>query len=476
MYPMGTSDFQPFPKNVIYNIYAECDSLDYKSLLSKPFINTNEPNPNKLNCSISIVSPISTYKSEGDFHIIGDGNRQYKKLSWGMKLNDSFMGRNSVKLRALASDPTLIREKLSSELYNAVGVPIQESTYARLIINNDIYGLYLMVDVLSTQWIEAYIHGNSNENLGIPYLLNSNNNTTPPDLKYLGDDYEAYSIYKIDENGNYSFDITNKNAIYRQIKEFTKLYENWVNNYSNDTSETSIIVLEKFLNLELLLRMLVIDSLILAIDNFWLNGTNTALYYNPNNKVYQFLPYDFDTTFMGSKGIYKLDPNNYINDCETWTNFNETGGIDHYFTKNLFKHPLIKNRYEVILAKASRKTFAPDTIAAYIHSVADMIDEDVQWNFDAINNLNISFHGKKNKYTYDDFKNNLEYGHVQGNEDTVDFGIKEWVEQRGNRCSSFTDNIDISIIENGIRTNYHIDKNYIILYTFLCILLVIPFI
>lgn len=83
---------------------------------------------------------------------------------------------------------------------------------------------------------------------------------------------------------------------------------------------------------------------------------------------------------------------------------------------------------------------------------------------------------KKNKYTYDDFKNNLEYGHVQGNEDTVDFGIKEWVEQRGNRCSSFTDNIDISIIENGIRTNYHIDKNYIILYTFLCILLVIPFI
>ncbi|ORX44687.1 hypothetical protein BCR36DRAFT_334296 [Piromyces finnis] len=451
MFKMGTKNFKPFPNNDIYNVYANCDPTSYDNLKATPFVAQSEVNESIVNCEFNIITRKSAYQGKGTLHVIGFGSRKYKKLSWAIKLDEKFHGRKAIKLRALASDPTLIREKVATELYNAVGVPVQEGTYARLIINNDIYGLYTFNDNLSSKWIAAYVHGNEKANVGMTYkIYNSGNNSHG--LKYLGDDPNSYTFYKIDEFDETKYNSKDKNSLYSHIINFTKLFNDWEVNYSNDTSEIAIKKLEEFLNLESTLRLLVIDALIVALDNFWLTGANAALYFNPEKNNYQLLPYDFDLTLQGSRGVKRLAPNEeFINDCETWTNYDESDNIDHFFTKSLLKHPLIKKRYETILAKTTRITFNPDVISQYVKALAELIKEDVQWNFDLIDHLSTSTEGKVNHFSYSDFEGNLYSTEIDTSDTIVDgyeYGVIDFVTKRSSACAEFTKNIDVSKIEN----------------------------
>jgi len=131
MFKMGSKDFEPLPKNVIYNVYANCDKEIYSTLSNKPFLKGEEELNNKTaNCTFSIITPKSVFQSTGSIHLVGWLSRHYKKLSWSFKLDNEYLGRKSFKLRAVPNEPTLIREKLAIELFNAVGVPTQEGAYA----------------------------------------------------------------------------------------------------------------------------------------------------------------------------------------------------------------------------------------------------------------------------------------------------------------------------------------------------------
>jgi hypothetical protein len=448
MFPMGSKNFKPFPKDVIYNIYAKCDPETYTYITSNPFDPPDSHKQNKTpsNCTITIISPKSTYESTGTIHIIGYGSRLYKKLTFGMKFDKKFLGRKSVKLRALASDPTLIRENLSIGLYKSVGVPVQEGSYARLFINGDTYGLYTIIDSFSKKWIAGYVHGDAKANIGIAYKIYANVPNYPT-FRYVGDNYEDYSTFFVpNEYEDSDVDANVESSKYNHIIEFTKLFDKWVNTPGQPVEE-----LQKFFNIEALLRLMVIDTLILAIDNFYLYLSNAALYYNPERKNYLILPYDFDTVLVGASNDPMIDKVTYIADCHTWV-YQHEETIDHYLTKSLLANPEIKKRYDVILAKTSMELFNTKVLSNYVHSVADLIRDDVAWNFEKSTNLGISYDGIVNYYTMEHFEGNLEKTHVVYNKGVINneaqFGILEWVDLRSNSCIKDTANVDITKNDN----------------------------
>lgn len=450
MFRMGIEQFQPFPNNIIYNVYAKCNETDYEYISNNPFLESEKRNDMPVNCTISIISPDQTFQSTGTASIFGYGSRFYKKVSWTMKLDKKFLGRKTIKLRAMANDPTLIREKLTTELFKAVSVPVQEGTYARLIINNDVYGLYTLMDSINKRWMKNYIHGDSKAQIGFSYKLFS----TPPegpysDLKYLGDDYALYNsgnTYKVDEYEETTIPEGDEAAKWKALIDFVKAYDNWVKVYGEDQSDKSVDELKKFLNIESILRLLAIETLTLSLDGFWYVMSNSAIYKNPERKNYQILPFDFDQT-LDPRDSHKLDKETYIEDCITWATRNQSE-LDNYFTNNLLKHPKIKNRYDIILGKISRETFDVEKVSSFIHAIADLIREDIPWNFEAIDKLDTDYDGLVNHFTLDEFNKNLDYGHVEydpeRNTNDVTFGIKEWVEKRGNSCRAYTANIDLT--------------------------------
>eukprot|EP00833_Pecoramyces_ruminatium_P011498 jgi/Orpsp1_1/1185530/evm.model.c7180000094265.1 len=449
MFPMGSKKYQPIPDNVIYTVYAECEETGYANVTTNPFFNGREiRNEMKVPCSFNIISPDSTFESEGTIRLIGFGSRTYKKLSWSMQFSDKkFYGRKTVKMRGLASDDSFMREKLATSLYKSAGVPVQEGAYARLIINDDIYGLYLISDTLNKKWLSNYVHGDDKAKIGFSYkLISSTPNGPYCDLKYYGEDYEVYEdmgVYEVDEFEKENVDPEDESTQWTYLINFTKLFKQWIEKYENDTSDKAVEELEKFLNLESLLRLMAIDTLILPLDNFWLIMSNSEIYYNPDDKRYQFLPFDFDQSLVGSWEISSLNPNNYIKDCITWANYDESIN-DHYFINNLLKHPQIKERYDIILAKISNNTFDAKTINEYLKSIASLIRDDIQWNIDANNNLNIPYDGDITYLTLDQFDSNYSYRerNKKDNERVRDsYELQEFVNIRGDYCRAYTANI-----------------------------------
>jgi len=450
MFTMGTSNYGPLPNNIIYNVYANCDKEGYADLTSHPFLEgTSERNDKAINCDITIISPEDTFQSPGSIHIIGFGSRLYKKLSWSLKFNKKFLGRKAVKMRALANDSSLIREKLTTEIYKAAGVPVQEGTYARFFINGDCYGLYLMNDGLNGRWLGGYVHGNEKADVGVAYQMDSSHPNGPyADLRYIDDNYTSYSDKGKYRLGEYEEKLLAKEGIsgvWQPIIDFTKHYHEWVNKYSVDTSDNAIDALIQFFNVESMLRLLAVETLIFAIDNFWLVMSNADLYYNPERKNYQILPFDFDEVLKGSKGSIFINPDGYVDDCLHWVNYNENA-FEHYFTNNLMSHPQIKNRYDIILAKISNEIFTLDQISGYVDAISRLIREDVEWNFNAVDNLSIPYEGIVKHFTLEDFEENIRAGNrttpIEVNSSS--YNLMDWIELRGDRCRAYTSTVDTS--------------------------------
>jgi len=452
---MGTEKYQPIPDNVIYNVYAKCDEIGYANATTNPFFNGREiRNEMKVPCSITIISPDSVFQSEGTVRLIGFGSRLYKKLSWSIQFTDKkFFGRKTVKMRGMAGDRSLMREKLATELYKSAGVPVQEGAYARFFINDDIYGLYLITDTLNKKWLGAYVHGDEKAKIGMSYKLLS---TVPDgpycDLKYMGTRYSKYKnkgIYEVDEYEKEDVDPNDESTQWNRLIEFTKLFDNWVNTYKNDSSDKAVKELEKFLNLEPLLRLMAIDTLILPLDNFWLIMSNVELYYNPVDNKYLILPFDFDQSLYGSWDISSLNPDNYIEDCITWANYNESIN-DHYFLNNIMKHPQIKTRYDIILDKISNQSFDPVTVNNYLLSIVELIKDDVQWNIDSVKSLNIPYQGevKNMKLSHFNRSYNIKYNDNSKNGISDSYELQEFVNVRGEYCRAYTSTVDLKEDEN----------------------------
>ncbi|OUM68972.1 hypothetical protein PIROE2DRAFT_3201 [Piromyces sp. E2] len=457
---MGSKSFKTFP-NEIFNVYANCDKDGYYDVSNHPFNGVSGDelvrNDRLVNCTFNIISPTYIYTSDGTLHVIGYGSRIFKKLSFGFKFDKKFLGRKSIKLRAMPNDPSYIREKLSTELFRSVGVPVQEGVYSRLFINGDSYGLYYLIDSLSSKWIKSCIHGDAKAKIGISYQMVSSQPDGPySDLRYKGEDVR--SPYILDEYEEEDFVSGDEKSKWKYLINFTKKYDQWVKTYGKDTSDKAVDELKNFLNIESTLRLMAIESLILALDNFWLVSSNTVIYYNPERKNYQFIPFDFDQTLVGSKGTRTIKKN-YMQDCITWAYGDETI-YEHYFTKNLLNHPKIKQRYDVILAKTIEDIFNLDTISSYVHAIADLIKEDVEWSFDLIDQLKIGYDGRVNHFTLEDFNENIEYNSASNNTVINDnehaFGILEWVDKRSNGCRISTSNVDTSKNEN-ISDNVNIE-------------------
>jgi len=437
LYP-ETDAYKDFPQNEIYTLYAKCDEEAYNGLKYSP-ISDGHKNLNFAACTVNLITPKEYDSETGSIFLVGFNSRHYKKLSWKFKLDKKILGRKTIKVRAIASDPTLMRDKLSSELYKSLGVPVTHGTYVRVMINDDIWGLYSIVDTIGGKWIASNIHGNDDAHVGYNYKMYSSVPDGPfASLRYLGENPEDYN-----SSGSYEVDEIDKDdpvatSDFYRLAEFTKMFEEWSTTYANDQSEAAVTALEKFFNLESLLRQLVVEALTVAYDNFWAQTGNYALYYNPEKDQYQIIPYDFDGTFYGSNGspYYATD---YLSDCIGWA---DNTAPDKYFVNNLFKHEPIKKRYKEIMDKTIKKVFNVDSVTPFIDGVADLIREDVAWNFDLIDDLDSNIPGFVNHFTISNFDDNTNFKKVDYNSainyNDAHYGLKEWIKTRGGYCATYS--------------------------------------
>lgn len=98
----------------------------------------------------------------------------------------TLVGLTSVVLRNNTQDPSSMHERLSMKVFAAVGIPAPRTAHARLFVNNEYAGLYLIVESIDTPFLARHF----GESAGYLYKYDW---VAPYYLEYRGPDPASYT-------------------------------------------------------------------------------------------------------------------------------------------------------------------------------------------------------------------------------------------------------------------------------------------
>ncbi|ORY24899.1 hypothetical protein LY90DRAFT_675008 [Neocallimastix californiae] len=91
------------------------------------------------------------------FSIGGSSSRALSKQGFNIKIrgNNNLYGRTQIRLRPDFREPTLLRTKLACDIQNRMGVPSISANFAKLYINDQFMGFYVLIDAFKLSWVES---------------------------------------------------------------------------------------------------------------------------------------------------------------------------------------------------------------------------------------------------------------------------------------------------------------------------------
>lgn len=297
-----------------------------------------------------------TLKNVG-FRLRGNTSRFSQKKSFKISFNTFVSGRKyqgvkKINLNGQHNDPTMIREKLFYDIWNRCGMPRRRTTFVRLYINNNYYGLYTGLEELDKDWLVRNF-SSPNGNL---YKC-----TYPADLQFLGLGQQAYkNIASGSVTGGRAYDL--------QTNETTDDYATLVQliaGLQNAGGPQMADQLNQVVNVDGYLKALAIDVSTGNWDNYAYNKNNYYLYFNPQTQRMEFISYDTDNTFgvdwMGINWATRLATN--------WIHPTESRPL----AKKLLEVPTFRSRYYAYLDSISNHVVHPNVIFTHIDSLQALI-------------------------------------------------------------------------------------------------------
>jgi spore coat protein CotH len=237
------------------------------------------------------------------FAIAGQSTRYLDKLSYKIEIpkgSDLYKYRR-LKLRAMGTDLSYMREKLASEIADSVGLPTTKFSYVRVFINNQAVGLFGLAENFKAPWVRnEFNNGKKSSNQGALYVCdlngkldNSNisgnltNTTMLSDLSYFSNNATLYSIpYPVKE------DPATGTANYTRIMDFAK----FLSEQSTSVDNSVIPLWEEKIDVTSFLRGLAFEVIISSFDSYLGLHNNYILYDDLKNERLVFSSQDFDLT------------------------------------------------------------------------------------------------------------------------------------------------------------------------------------
>ncbi|KAF9282131.1 hypothetical protein BGZ68_006191 [Mortierella alpina] len=408
-------DIRPEPSKVfdssqIATIHLTPDPAIFANMMNHPM----DRKIKGVKAGFKFINADTVYSvGEVEINTSGHASRKYKKVSMRIKFDDkkgeTFFNRPIIKLRAEYVEPTMIREKLYLDILNSVGVATYQGSFVRVFVNGKPHGFFLMVEDIEEPFLMNTIHQGTikkKEELG--------------ELFQMGSGFEASMVYTgphtADYGKIYQQKIIGDNPKEEPMKRFIafmKDLQDW-----NPDEGGGVSYWEKRLDLDGYLKSMALEYLTGAWDASWWRGHNYFMYYNPQHKVWQFIPTDFDHTFSkgnrpGVETTYKEYNQGLVNGKLT----------DHpLVTKLIYKNKDINKRFEDILWTITEGVFNNEALDARIDAYMKQIEPDVAWDF-SIDRMDVP--GRRHAWTMVDFHRSLT--HPVKN---VRNGLKTWIADR----------------------------------------------
>lgn len=203
----------------------------------------------------------------------------------------SLYGLKKLNLNNNYSDSTLMREYISYELMEQMGLPTPAHSYMYVTVNGEERGLFLGVEAVD----ETFLANHYGSNDGFLFKPDG----TGSDLKYISDDIEDYTGIGLK---------TNEGNI-----EQSKLVEmlDAINNGGD---------IEKYIDVDEMLRYFAVNTALVNLDSYQGNMKHNYYLYEQNG-VFSIIPWDYNMSFGGfGAGGGRMAGGNSENQADATTN------------------------------------------------------------------------------------------------------------------------------------------------------------
>ncbi len=397
-------------------IYLEQDSLN--ELLAPENQSSDHEYPAQF---IFINSSVNDTIENVGFRLRGNTSRASDKKSFKVGFNTFFSERNyygheKFNLNGEHNDPSIIRTKLSFDLYRNLNVPAPRVSHTELYVNDEYKGLYVNVEHIDEEFAELHF-GNKNGNL---YKC-----LWPADLNYINSNPDSYKLVAGDRR---VYELkTNE-----ELDDYADL-ENFINVLNNTPIENLHTELEPVFNVNSYLKSLAIEILVGHWDGYSYNKNNFYLYHNQLTDKFEFIPYDLDNTF----GIDWFGIDWAIRNIYNWSHGSESRPL----TERLLQNQVYKDRFTYFLEEILTKHFDPAIIFDKIDLIKSMITTSAE---------NDMYRTLDYAWDIQDFHDS----YIQSLGDHVSYGIKPYITARFNAANSqMIQNSIAPIISNINYTN-----------------------
>jgi len=199
----------------------------------------------------------------------GNYGRANDRIGYNLKLNgnDLFLNRKQIRLRPDANDSSYMRSKVAYDLLNNWGIPSIQESYCEFYLNGEYFGLYFLQDSLKPSWIKKTYGISEDKEVETLYYCRT----------------DGVNLVKGDNCYN-----ENENAA-----NYTQPFEEFLDKIEK---AKTIEDLEKFMNVDLLMKNLAIEFLFGSFDHFLIQGHNFYVYQREDG-IWDMILVDFDAEF-----------------------------------------------------------------------------------------------------------------------------------------------------------------------------------
>jgi len=286
-----------------------------------------------------------------------------------------FFGLKKFTLQNSYNDPSYMREVIAYDLLDEMGVPSPEHAYVNFYVNGELFGFYLMVEVIDSEFLENHFE-NANGDLYKPDGEGS-------DLVYIDSDITSYSEINLKTNE----ETTDSGAFINFVEQLDE----------GSTDEIDV---------DLLLRYMSVSVALSNLDSY--NGTLAHNYYlYEQDGVFSLLPWDFNESF----GSFNMDCNG-VDIRELYIDEPVSGSMsDRPLVNNVFSNSTYLTTYHGYLSELINNQLTSTAFETRVDNIASLISEHVQNDPSAF-------------YGFSSFENNLD--------STVDrfYGLTEFMDYR----------------------------------------------
>ncbi len=350
------------------------------------------------------------------FRLRGNTSRYSNKKSFKVSFNTYVSGRKyhgleKMNLNGEHNDPSVIRSKLCWDLLRDFGIPGSRSSYVRVYINDNYYGLYINVEHIDEEFVDSRF-GTQDGNL---YKC-----LWPADLDYLGSDPDNYKL-TVGDRRVYDLKTNKQQDDYSDLAHFIDIL-------NNTPDDDFLCEMDKVFNIYDYLKIIAVDIFTGNWDGYIYNNNNFYLYHNTKTGKFEYIPYDMDNTYgidwigrdWGTRNIYDWQKHG-DNVRPLYTRVMENQELRDMFS---FYMLALINEYAGLPAYQQRIDEIRDMIAVYV------VDD--------------PYYPLDYGYTYDDFLNSYDEplgGHVA-------YGLKPYI---NTRISSTLDQLEMNNMEPVIK-------------------------